>query len=429
MATQSGRSAEGTGQTNASQEAAGTGKPAVFVSRMPVYDRNKEVWGHQIRLSSGIGAAGADGAKAPSLSEVIIHALQELNLPAMVGDARIIIPITRELVEENAHTLLPRENTTFELSLEQMSDDDAAAACRRLSDARYGVALSGDPRRIVGSTAFADVDLIEIESETLGSDALRDIPTALRPRTLVQSIESPSELARAMESGCQYLHGCVFAHPEPIKGARVRGFRPVHLEMLRIVNCPEVDYAQLESVIRRDVALSAGLLRMINNASRALRHKVTRFREAFVMLGERNLRRWAAVAALREVSDEAPDEAIRACLVRARFCEAMAAGEGVPQHGMDLFTVGLFSGLDAVLGLSLEEALARVGAPDIVADAILRQQSSPPLIARIHKLCMACERADWGEVTATTAGLRQFQGEIATLYYDSLNWATQALEA
>lgn len=98
----------------------------------------------------------------------------------------------------------------------------------------------------------------------------------------------------------------------------------------------------------------------------------------------------------------------------------MAAGENIPKHSMDLYVIGLLSGLDAI-GPPLATALDDIGATGAVRKVLLNEPSAPPMLCRIYQVCLACESADRGHVIKLMAGLKQIHREVAVLHYASLN--------
>ena len=107
-------------------------------------------------------------------------------------------------------------------------------------------------------------------------------------------------------------------------------------------------------MISNDVALSYRLLKYINSAYFGLRSEVTSIKQALALLGLEPLRRWATLTIFAEVGDK-PRELFVTALIRARFCEC--AGSHADGSPPELFTLGLFSVLDALTGTPMRMAL------------------------------------------------------------------------
>ena len=99
-------------------------------------------------------------------------------------------------------------------------------------------------------------------------------------------------------------------------------------------------------MLRRDVALSYKLLRMVNSAAIGGRD-IWSIGHALRLLGRDQVARWLG---LLLVTDGAKDgvraELMNLALVRARMCELLADASGVPRARGPLFLVGMLSVLD-----------------------------------------------------------------------------------
>ena len=77
----------------------------------------------------------------------------------------------------------------------------------------------------------------------------------------------------------------------------MRGYKLNYMRLLREMNRRELDFRALERVIKQDATLCYTLLNYINSKHFGLREKVTSLLSAMVLLGEEEIRRWAALSA------------------------------------------------------------------------------------------------------------------------------------
>jgi EAL and modified HD-GYP domain-containing signal transduction protein len=105
-----------------------------------------------------------------------------------------------------------------------------------------------------------------------------------------------------------------------------------------------------------DVGLSFRVLRVAGNgAAHGMYREVRSVREAVVMLGQRQLRRWVMLMLVAD-SEDTPPEQLALAMVRARMGELLAAM--IPGLGGDVgFTVGLLSALDLLLDAPMADAI------------------------------------------------------------------------
>ncbi len=86
--------------------------------------------------------------------------------------------------------------------------------------------------------------------------------------------------------------------------------------------------------------------------------------QVVALLGLEHLRQWATLTPLASIDDK-PAEVTITALVRSRFCE-LAAQEQLDADSSEMFTLGLFSVIDALCDAPLTELLDKLPfAPDV----------------------------------------------------------------
>ena len=109
------------------------------------------------------------------------------------------------------------------------------------------------------------------------------------------------------------------------------------------------------------------------------------------MLGLKKLFRWAALLLTTSQGVRPSPAVVHLAVVRGRLMELLAAESLTPAECDDAFIVGVFSLLDTLLGMPLEQAMGYIVLPAPVVDALLRQQGP---LATFLELTLACENED-----------------------------------
>ena len=132
--------------------------------------------------------------------------------------------------------------------------------------------------------------------------------------------------------------------------------RLAQVELVAALQNPEVELEELDAVISRDLGVSYRLLRFINSAYFSLPRRVDSVHDAIVLLGSRNVRSWAMLLTLAEHRRPAERAGAAGDGARRRCAERIAASLGTvdPEAA---FTVGLFSVLDALMSMRMEDVL------------------------------------------------------------------------
>lgn len=164
------------------------------------------------------------------------------------------------------------------------------------------------------------------------------------------------------------------------------------------------------------------LLRYANSALFAQRSKVDSIKRALIVLGERELRKWASIVLLVHLASDKPDALINCALIRANFCEGLAQLSGNGGRKPDFFLLGMFSLLDAMTGFPLENALRQISLPSDIEGVLLGADASRSPFSAVYWLVQAYEQGDWEVVGNEARALRVAGNEIRDTYLQAVNW-------
>jgi c-di-GMP-related signal transduction protein len=188
---------------------------------------------------------------------------------------------------------------------------------------------------------------------------------------LGEKVETLEEFQWAWNAGYDYFQGYFFARPTIVRGRQVPAVKVSCLNLLREVQQKELDFSRIQSLIENDVSLSYRLLRYVNSALFGSRVEIHSIRNALSRVGEDGVRHWAVLAALPILAKDKPSELITLSLVRAHFCDSLSKLARFPA-GQYAYLMGLFSLIDALIDLPLEEALRRADVAPPISGALLK---------------------------------------------------------
>ena len=134
--------------------------------------------------------------------------------------------------------------------------------------------------------------------------------------------------------------------------------------------------AKIEEALKRDAALSFKLLRYINSAGFGLSCEIQSFRHAVAVLGYQNLYRWLALLMVTAARQSASPALVTTAIVRGRLAELLGQSLFDAQERDNLFIVGAFSLLDAILKVPLDSIVEQIPLPEPVLDALFRHEGA-----------------------------------------------------
>lgn len=400
-----------------------------YVGRQPIFDRTQAVVAYELLFrDADRDHAPLDAGDRASLS-VLRDQFFSTGRSSLTYGRPAFINFTRDLLLSDVAELFDPDAIVVEVLESVEPDREVVRACRRLAEAGYRIALDDYTR-----FEPAHVPLLElahvVKVDFRGTDAhqqrrLADGLAQLDVQLLAEKVETPAERDHAAALGYALFQGFFFSRPALVATARIAESQLAITRLLEALHRAEPDITEIGSVIKTDLALTYGLLRYINSAAFSLRDPVHSIRHALVLLGAEKVRKWATLVGLSLLAGEDQQEIIINSLIRARFCEQIAAALGLEGRQDEAFLVGLFSLIDALTRQPLEQLLAEMRLPRDVTAALL--QGAGPLAPPLT-LAVAQEQARWETLEALRERLGLAAESVAAAYLDAVAWAQVSYE-
>jgi EAL and modified HD-GYP domain-containing signal transduction protein len=396
-----------------------------FATTRPIFDRMTNVYGYDLMFRAGFesyfNAAVADALQAD---------LQDaMTFSDIVGLARAHVVFPPSLLAKEVPVLFPPD--TLIVGVPGMCASDAAtlAACKRLKEVGYELALDDFGPEHLGSPFLEFGDIVQVDVSRVPQADQARICSDLPPRgirTLARNVETTEAYQQALTAGYWYMQGDFFRRPAIQPGKEIAASKLNHLRLLNEVNKPELAYDELELLIKQDVSMTYRLLRFINSAWYGLKTAVESIRHALVLLGPEQVRVWASMLVLKDMGEDKPNELFRRCLMRGRMAEAFAPRVGLKSRSSELFLMGMFSLADALTDIPLARVLFGLPLSKEIKMALLGQGGQFGLV---HEMVLAYEMG-WWDSFSDAARRASIEERVAPgMFNEAREWADQALRA
>ena len=410
---------------------------SIFVARQPVFDDHQEVWGYELLFrSSGeagganVSASDADMATAKVIADGFVMAAEGLE-----PGQRTLINFPQNLILEQFAFALPSDIAVIEILEDVRPEAEVLEALKSFKEAGYMLAMDdfmGEPE-LMPFLKLADILKVDILG-ILGPEGVKNesklrkvmnIVSKFKGRLLAEKVEDNDVFTLCKELGFTLFQGYFFAKPQIIPGKKISSNEISKLQLLKELGSPEFDVKHLSEIIQLDPSLSYRLFRYINSAGMGVSQKVESVSRAITLLGQRQLSQWLRVVIMSDLAPTKRGQEVAFLSVhRARFLELIA--ENCPHHHSPetMFLLGLFSLLDAMLGLSMDEVLKEVPLEDEVIQALKGFRNEFALCLELTK---AMECADLAGVKAILAEQGLPPEKAAPLYAQAMKWTQEIL--
>jgi EAL and modified HD-GYP domain-containing signal transduction protein len=239
-------------------------------------------------------------------------------------------------------------------------------------------------------------------------------------RLIAQSVETPEQAAEARAAGYRLFQGRYFCAPVSVGSARIVGTRAAYLHLLGALNRSDLSVAELEDLIKHDASLCYRVLQSVNSAVFGLRREIWSIRQAIVLLGHDQIRKWASVWALSELNVIGVDEMLSLALVRARACELLGEEMIQEDERPGCFLLGLCSVLDVLTGRAMTQLLDELPLPRSIKDALLGRRGR---LRSMLDAIIAYEQGDWdGAARAVDEAGPADVVSLPDIYASALTW-------
>ncbi len=401
----------------------------VFVARQPIFDRQTRVHAYELLFRSGIQNYFdlTDGDKATM--DVISNSLFYIGLEELSNQKKVFINFTANLLLEKVPALLPNNSIVVEI-LEDVEPTEAVVnSCRQLKEQGYILALDDFVLEDRDNPLLNVVDIIKVDFQHVTTSEQQAAISALcnqyKVELLAEKVENFTDFSIALEAGYTYFQGYFFSKPMVLSGRRIPAHKVTYLKMLQEINKPEVDYSDMEAVIKRDLSMTYKLMRFINSAYFGLVEEVKTIKRALVMLGLREIKKWVAFIALENMAQDKPHELIRVSVTRAILFEKIAQKIGLKEHAAEAFLMGMFTVIDAIMDKPMEEILSRLALPREIKDALDGVENE---FRMLLNLVIAYEQGEWKLFSEISEQTGFPETEMPQLYMQWIQWAREIFD-
>ena len=370
----------------------------IFIGRQPIFDRDLNLFAYELLYRNSEENSATVTDQSQSTSEVIINLVTNFGFDVVTGGHTAFINLSKDFLTGKKPLPLPHDKVVLEVLEDIIVDQELIDGLKKLSSENYTIALDDFVYSEEWEPVLPLVDYIKVEIPLLSNDEIKSHVAQLKKygvKLLAEKVETEAEYDFLHECGFDYFQGYFLARPKVLSGKTIPPNKLTMILLLSDLNNTAIEIDKLTETISNDVSLCYKILRYINSAHYALPRNVSSIREAITYVGMNELRRWASLITMSNLSAQSTQasEMMQQTIIRANMCEQIAEHRGVSDTQV-YFSVGLLSTLDALLGLPMEEILTALPLSDEMLEALASYDGD---VGKVLKCAVAYENADWEE--------------------------------
>ena len=381
--------------------------------RQSLVNKQQQIVGYELRMNSGTKLHG-DGNQIVALCNALSQ--NEIRLPndklffidvPIELDIELLIKLSRQIILDVPSATVMNEKGQLFLS--------------GIKSLGFTICLDDFVPNTEATKLLGLASYVKLNARELGLERVVKISAELKKYPIKQIIKrvETEELFRACaKMGADFVQGEYFIRPM-ISGKRV--VSPAVTNILNLMKMAQSDapVAKMEEILKTDAALSYKLLHYINSAGFGLACEITSYKHAVTILGYKKLYKWLSLLMVTAGKDTTAPVLMKTAAIRGRLAESLGRQYLQDNDCDNLFLTGLFSLLDVIFHMPMEEVLSHIHLSKDLNDALIERGG---MYGPFIDLVEATEHNDIEKLEQVAENLQLSPPVINTSHLAALNW-------
>ncbi len=393
-----------------------------FIGRQPIMDSKQQIIGYELFFRHSADAQSAeivDDFKA--CANVLMSTVGQMDIQWLLGDKLAFINVNEQMLMSEFLELMAPQRTVLEVLRSIPPSEAVIERCQTLRSQGYKIALdnpqvNNDYQALIDCADYVKIDIQSIDLKELPKLFTRF--NAPKVKTIVEKVETETQYDACKTAGFKHFQGYYFSHPETFTAKVINASFDSVLNILNKVS-QDADNTEIESGFKLDAALSFKLLRYINSVGFGLSCEVQSINHALTILGRNQLYRWLTLLMVTAGENATPPALMKTSITRGRLTELLGEGYFEKSDRDNLFIVGVFSLLDAILKMKMEQVLEKIQLPEPVTEALLTREG---IYGPFLQLTEACEDANSTRILELAEHLQMDAAKVNEAHIAALAW-------
>jgi c-di-GMP phosphodiesterase len=397
---------------------------SLFFTKQPILDAKRSIWGYELlggEIKEGIYEVFPQKESAASLTSSTYLGLRE----SMERGKKIMVGFDDTSILGGMPYALPPSSGVVRLLPGPRPPSGLDEALEKLRTDGYQIVLEAWPGKTPQVAVGSQADIVVFDLGTGNPDeAFLDLMRKSRTLLLARGIKTVEQFRETRDLGFLLFQGSFFKEPETVRDRKLGSNELSRLNLFKLIETEDPDFKALAATIRADVSISFRLLSYLNSAWFGLRQSIQSIDQAIKMLGWNKLKSWLRAVLLLDMAgrEEVPRELAALSLQRGKFFELLATDYDYWGFNPNtLFLMGLFSLMDAILGMPME-SVAELLPLDAKLKAALRRDPNSEY-RPLFRLLECLEDGDWPTLEALAQKLCLDIGRVKNGFATARDWS------
>lgn len=405
----------------------------VFIGRQPIFNLHEEIVAYELLYRNNNLNSFSEIDSDAATVNVLVNSFLTIGIEEVANGLPCFVNFTENLLMGQVTDYLDPTKIVIEILEDVPITKKLIHKVAELKEKGFKIALDdfvlNDSVQIYDEL-FSYTDYIKVDFLLSSLAERMEIEAKVKTdfphiKLLAEKVETRNQFDVAKHSGYSLFQGYFFEQPQVIKSTDIPANTIQYFQILALLRDNEPDINELAESIERDISLSLKLLQRINNSTKRSKSKVRSIKQAILMLGLTELRRYIYLLAMRDIeyrdNSDLFKELMRSSLFRAKVCEKLAK-LNYKENFSEYFLVGLFSLINSLLKRPLMLILQQLPFSEEIAETISggNTEMSPYL-----NFSIALNKADWESVDRLAKQFNLSQEAIMQIYNEANEWVAE----
>ncbi|TMX37522.1 EAL domain-containing protein [Vibrio sp. Hep-1b-8] len=402
-----------------------------YVARQPILNAKRQTLGYELLFRDGESNAYPSHIESNRATyRLIVENFLSIGTNPCIAASRCFINFPHESLVRLLPLSLPKEQIVVEILETCIPNDELFLAVKEIHANGYLIALDDfvykpEWERFLPLVHIVKIDIMATGLEESCALIKERLAMGVKRKFLAERVETEEEFLATRSAGFSFFQGYFFSKPVVIRQRYLSPAQVIAMDLFRAVCQPQVDFEQIERIAARDVALSFKLLRFVNTMSNRIEVPISSFRQALVYLGQDKLKILVSLVVASFVSAYKPKEIYTLCLQRAQFFQLMSDDNPFEQLREQAFIIGLFSMLDALLDMPLEELVNQLPLCKAIKVVLLERKGPYGTLLQLEE---CYESADWTGMESACQQLNLSIHEVMPRINQAQRWSQDLIK-
>ena len=394
----------------------------IFLARQAIYDRDNNIVAYEMLFRNSQENRFSFDINEDNATIRLITNCVTIGLDKIISDKKAFINFTRGLILKDIASILPKEIVRIEVLENVEADEEIIDQLQNLKDKGYTIALDdvnneADYNRFGNIISIYKIDF-RATSEKKRQEIIREIkqrnPNA---QILAEKIETEEEYKEALDNGYDLFQGFYFSKPTMIQSKDILIRNQSCFSIIRELMKEDFDIDVVERLIKTDVAISYKIIRILNSACFSFVQRISSIKQAIMMIGKEELRKWLTMIAISEVKSD-NKELNNNAIIRGRFAELIAE-RCAKEKASEAFMAGLFSNLDIYMQRSMKDIVEDLPVEEELKRALVERENT---LGYILNIVEAYEFMKIDRISYYAEKINVDNSTIVQLYVEAIEW-------